>query len=177
MSLRPFYNHVKKNVYVKIFALSKLRNCLTENAAIMLYKHTILSFLEYAAFMLVSCTIDDRRDLQKCQNDALRICAKVRLKDHVRVDDLHAKFKIISLEQRRRLQLLLLMYRKSKDVTMHKCFPRNTRGSRRIVFKTDSYEGSLYKHSPYFVGSKLWNALPQDIIELPDTYTFKDRQL
>ena len=30
----------------------------------------------------------------------------------------------------------------------------------RIVFRTDNYEGVLYKSSPYSVGSKLWNALP-----------------
>ena len=102
MSLRPFYNHVKKNVYVKIFSFAKLRCCLTEHAAIMLYKHTILPFLEYAAFMIIACNIDDRRDLQKCQNDALRICARVSLKDRVRLDEL--QLKIVSLEQRRRIQ-------------------------------------------------------------------------
>ena len=175
MTLRPFFNYVKKNVYVKIFAFSKLRNCLTDYASIMLYKHTILPFLEYAGFMLSACTIDDRQALQKCQNDALRICAKVKLKDRIRIDELHAKFKIVSLEQRRRIQLLSLMYKKSKDVTMHKVFPRNTRVSRRIVFKTDGYQGSLYKRSPYFVGSNLWDKLPLEIIEMPDIYSFKTR--
>ena len=42
MTLRPFYDHVRKNVYVKIFALAKMRDCLTEYAAIMIYKQTIL---------------------------------------------------------------------------------------------------------------------------------------
>ena len=67
------------------------------------------------------------------------------------------------------------MYRKSKDVTMHNVFPRNTRQSNRIVFKTDNYEGPLYKRSPYFVGSKLWNQLPQESIDIPDLYTYKPR--
>ena len=81
----------------------------------------------------------------------------------------------MSLEQRRRSQLLLLMYKKKCDVTMHKVFPRNTRFSRRIVFKTDSKEGALYKRSPYFVGAKLWDSLSLDTIDLPDIYTFKAR--
>ena len=59
---------------------------------------------------------------------------------------------------------------------MHKIVPRHTRQCVRVVFGTDSYEGSLYKRSPYFVGSKFWDALPLDIIELPDVYSFKDRQ-
>ena len=37
MSLRPFYNHVKKNIYVKIFSLLKLSNYLTEHASIIIY--------------------------------------------------------------------------------------------------------------------------------------------
>ena len=47
--------------------------------------------------------------------------------------------------------------------------------SRRIVFKTDDYEGTLYKHSPYFVGAKLWDNLTVDTIELPDVFSFKAR--
>ena len=58
---------------------------------------------------------------------------------------------------------------------MHKVFIRDTRISKRIVFKTDSYEGTLYKQSPYFVGSKLWDGLPTDVIELPDMFSFKAR--
>ena len=45
--------------------------------------------------------------------------------------------------------------------------------SKRIVFKTESYEGTLYKRSPYFVGTKLWNELPKIDIEMPDIFSFK----
>ena len=67
------------------------------------------------------------------------------------------------------------MYRKSKDVTMHKVFARDTRQSKRIVFKTDRYEGIVYKRSPYFIGVKLWDSLTVDTIELPDIFSFKAR--
>ena len=47
---------------------------MTEHASIMIYKLTILPYMEYAGFFsVISCTIDDRRDLQKCKSDALRI--------------------------------------------------------------------------------------------------------
>ena len=49
------------------------------------------------------------------------------------------------------------------------------RRSARTVFKTANYEGSLYKRSPYFVGSKLWDSLSHHDIELPDIYAFKAR--
>ena len=95
--------------------------------------------------MLIPCNIDDRHELKKYQNEVLRKCTKVRLNDRVRIEGLHERCKIDSLEWRRCTQLLLLMYRTySKDIAMHKVFIRNTRISRRIVFKTDSNEDTLY---------------------------------
>ena len=67
-------------------------------------------------------------------------CAKVSLKDHVRLDELHTNFKIVSLKERRRIQLILLMCKESKYVKTHKVFPKDARISRRIVFRTDTYE-------------------------------------
>ena len=64
------------------------------------------------------------------------------------------------------------MYKKSKDISLHKVFVKNTRGSNRIDFKTDQYEGTLYKRSPYFFGAKMWDALPLEDIELPDIFSF-----
>ena len=55
---------------------------------------------------------------------------------------------------------------------MHTFFLRYTR---RIIFKTDAYEGTLYKRSPYFVGTKPWDALPIDVTDIPDVLTFKVR--
>ena len=57
---------------------------------------------------------------------------------------------------------------------MHKVFPRNTRESNRIVFKTDSYKGTLYKRSPYFICAKVWDKLRRDVIELPNIFVFKN---
>ena len=124
--------------------LSKLRNCLNEFAALMMFKHTILPFLVYAGFMLLACSVEDRRDLQICQTDALRICLRVKISDYARMDDLHKRCRIISLEQCRSLQLLILMFKKSKDVTMHNVYPRNTRRSQRIVFR----KGHCTKEAP-----------------------------
>ena len=175
MSLRPFYNYVKKIVHSKLYTFRKIRTYLTEHASIMLYKHMILPFMKYAGFMLLSCNIGDRQELQKCQNEALRICTLDKLTDRVKIDDLHVKCNIISLEQRRRIQLLLLMYKKCKNNELHRVFPRNTRASNRLVFKNDHYEGTLYKRSPYFLGAKMWDELPRADIDLPDIFAFKKR--
>ena len=61
----------------------KISFFLSEHAAIMLYKHMILPFMEYAGFMLLSCNIEDRKELQRWQNDALRVCTLCRLSDRI----------------------------------------------------------------------------------------------
>ena len=81
---------------------------------------------------------------------------------------------VTKAQQRRRQQLLMLMYKKSTNPTMHKVFPRNTRQSTRIVFRTDKYEGGIYKRSPYFVGTKLWDKLPLNVIESPNMFVFRN---
>ena len=175
MNMRSFFNHVKKLVHGKLFIFRKIRPFLTEFSSVMLYKHMILPFIEYAGFMLLSCTLEDRRELQRCQNDALRLCTLSRIADRIKIEDLHVKCNIISLEQCRRIQLLMIMYKKSKDLDLHKKFARNTRVSDRIVFKTDQFEGTLYKRSPYFIGSKMWDSLSKADIDLPDIFSFKKR--
>ena len=134
-----------------------------------------MPYLEYAGFLLIACTKEDRKDLQICQNDAQRTCTGIRLTDRARIDFLHERCKIVSLEQRRRIQLLIMMYRKSKDNTLRKVFIRNTRESTRFTFKTDSFEGALYKRSPYFIGAKMWMDLPIEYLDLPDIYSFRAR--
>ena len=56
-------------------------------------------FLEYAGFRFTACSIGDRCEHQKCQNDQIRI------------EDLHRTCKIVSLEQRGQNQLLQKEYR------------------------------------------------------------------
>ena len=43
------------------------------------------------------------------------------------------------------------------------------------MFRTDNYEGTLYKRSPYFQGCKLWDNMALEYTELPDIFTFKAR--
>ena len=76
-------------------------------------------------------------------------------------------------KQRRHSQLLLLMYKKSCDISLLKVFPRNTRRSTRIAFKTANFESSLYKHSPYFVRAKLLDSMPEDDLGAPDLLRLK----
>ena len=67
----------------------------------------------------------------------VRTCTHVRLPDHVRVDNLHDRCKLTSLEKRHQVQVLLIKYRESKDVSLHKVFHIIQGKVLDFLFKTD----------------------------------------
>ena len=173
MSLSYLVKDIKKKISNRIFGLRKLRRYLTFDAAVLVYKQTILPIIDYAGFLLVTCNKEDRNDFQKLQNDVLRICTMSRLADKVSIVKLHAKCKIISLEQRMRKQLLWLMFILSRDKGFLKVPNRVTRTIDRITFKVPARITPVYERSPYYLGTLLWNELDKTIQEAPNVYAFK----
>ena len=165
MSLSYLLKDINKRLSNKMFMLRKIRNFLTIDAAITVYKQTILPIVDYSGFMLLACNNDQRGDLQKMKNDMLRICCMIRLSDRVSIPELHKKCKIISLEQRMRKQLLWLMFILSRDESFLKVANRVTRNADKIT--------TSYQKSPYYLGTKLWNELSKTVQNAPDVYAFK----
>ena len=99
---------VKRRMENIIFVLSKIRKYIDDKTAILVYKQAVLPLVEYADFVLISCTIGQRYDLHVLQNNALRLCEIYRLSDGIQIDLLHRECSILGLEQRRRNQLLQL---------------------------------------------------------------------
>ena len=156
MSLLPLAKDIKKRISNKIFTLRKIRKYITFDSAVAIYKQTILPIIDYAGFLLVTCTKEVKRDFQILQNDILRISNFCRLSYMIPIEEMHKNCKIISLEQRMRMQLLWLMFILSKDESFLKVHNRVTRNAEKIVFKVPTKILPVYEHSPYYVGSKLW---------------------
>ena len=115
LSFTPNYNMVKRKMEHTIFVLTKIRKYIDKKTAVLIYKQAVLPLVEYAGFVLVSCSIGQKYELQVLQNNALRLCLGYRLLDRVQIDHLHNDCKKIGLEQRWRKQLLRLMYLHSKS--------------------------------------------------------------
>ena len=75
----------------------------------------------------------------------------------IRIDRLHSECEILRLEQRRRKQLLRLMYLHSKVEANMKKPERITRAIMKPVFKTASRCTNKYLNSPLYKGTILWN--------------------
>ena len=79
--------------------LDKLRYLVDKKSVVLIYKQTILPYLDYVGFMMLSCSIGHRKSLQVLQNNALRLCLHYRPIDHVRTQRLHSEAKLQSVEQ------------------------------------------------------------------------------
>ena len=113
--------------------LGKLRYIVDKRSALLIYKQTILPFLDYVGFILLSCNIGLRRDIQKLQNAALRLCLRYRLADRISIQRLHREAKLQSVEQRGLFQLMKLIYGYSKNVNHLKIPRRVTRAGTKII--------------------------------------------
>ena len=78
MNLLSMLTRVKNIISNKIYGLAKIRDLITTQCALTIYKQTILPLFDYSGFVMISCNVSDRMDLQTLQNNALRICFNVR---------------------------------------------------------------------------------------------------
>ena len=115
MLLEPLYKNVCRQVEQKLFMLRKVRRYITTNAGISLYKQMMLPLFDYSGFLLLSCNLGQKRELQRIQNKCIRACLLYNRVEHITIEHLHNEMKIISLEQRRRVQCLILMYKLSNN--------------------------------------------------------------
>ena len=169
MLLEPLYKHVCRLVEQKLFMLRKIRRHITNFAAISLYKQMILPLFDYSAFLLLSCNIGQKKELQCLQNSCIRTCLLYNRIEHITIERLHGGMKLVSLEQRRHMQCLNLMYRLSKKEVYIKNIDVNTRGNVKTKLRLMTKCSSKYIGSPLYRGATLWD---KDIQVLPHAKYF-----
>ena len=97
----------------------------------------------------------------------------------ISIEQIHTESKMISIEQRLQKQLLWLMYLLSKHEKYIKVPARNTRIANKVNFIVPAKITRIYEHSPYYIGTKLWDNLPETTQKADNIYMFKrliDRQ-
>ena len=175
MSMVPEYKAVYRKVEHKIFLLGKLRYFIDKRAALLVYKQAILPFLDYAGFILISCGKGQKKDIQILQNNALRMCLRYRIVDHVTIDQLHREANLQSLEQRRFFQVLKLLYDCSKDIKYLKITANRTRAETKVVFDIPSKCTTAFLNSLFYKGTQIWNILSGDVQRAMNIDVFSKR--
>ena len=97
----------------------------------------------------------------------------MRLTDRISRIELHKDANLLSLEQRREIQLYNLTYKLSKKGIARKVTNINTRNQQKYVFKTNVRIRKEYEKSPYFIGTQLWDKLPKETKFVNDIFEFK----
>ena len=174
MSLKPLLSHVKKITTTKIKTLYKIRKYIDTPGALAIYKQMILPLLDYSSFLLLACPKTDREDMQIIQNNALRLCNDVRLSDRITLIEIHSRANLLSLEQRRCIQLLSLLFRHGQSNENVSEIPaRNTRAATIRKYKTEIYKNSKYKNSLYYKAAKYGDTLPRHIRDIQTVHELK----
>ena len=83
------------------------------------------------------------------QNHALRICLGTGIRT-VSVDDLHSQAEVELLERRRKVQLLMIMWKKGHGGEAIEQANVCTRGDLKIRFRKRRAKTSFYQKSPYY---------------------------
>ena len=163
MTLLPLLTRLKNSITGKIYSLVKIRDLITTKCALAIYKQTILPLFDYSGFVTLSCNVSDRMDLQTLQNNALRVSFNVRLRDRIAIKGMHNRANLLSLEQRRQVQVLCLMFIfKNRHQNVRRIYNRATRAANNFSFIRERYNCTKYRSSPYYKGSLLWDKLPPD---------------
>ena len=165
--LEPLYKNVCRQIEQKLFMLRKVCRYITTYAAISLYKQMILPLLDYSGFLLLSCNLGQKRELQRIQNKCIRTCLLYNRVDHITIEQMQNEMKIVSLEQRRQIQTLTLMYRLIKNPKYIKHTDVNTRGNVKKKFSLKTKCMHKYLNSPLYRGASLWDELDKNVQDLP----------
>ena len=163
LTLENEYKVLYRKVERKVYMLGKLRYYIDKATALLVYKQAVLPYFDYSGFLLLSATQKQIKDLQTLQNNALRICLRYNLVDRVSEERLHNEALLQKLEQRRKKQLMKLMYYQSKNVKNVKKSERQTRAADKIVFKIPGKCNTKFLNSTYYIGAQLWNDLTLNV--------------
>ena len=145
---------------------------MNEDISLRIYRVMISPVIEYCSFYVGGGHVAELQKLQRMQNQALRVCCKKRVRD-VSIEQLHRISKVETLDRRRKLQLLAIMWKKAHGGQAIEQANIRTRGDLKIRFAKRRAKQSFYQKSPYYRGVTLWDNLDKDVQKLPTKEKFK----
>lgn len=150
----------------KLYWLSKIRKYISHHTAVQLYKSLIMSKLLYGCVFYYNAPLIARKQLQKIQNKALRICF---LADRYTSNlTLHREAKVLPLVLRSKLEMYKLMYRESRRAWAEKendnIAPMyTTRAQNAFPLIAETPRTNRFLTSISYQGPKTWLELTSDL--------------
>ena len=176
LNMDIYVKNVYRKINYKVYMFSKIRSYITTYAANMIYKQTIVPYLDYASFLMDSAHQYSLSLLDKIHHRCMRIIEYKKPKDRDKnLQNLMNTFRIQNIRQRRKIQLLTFMFNQSKFQTNLKMErpDRVLRNSNKIKFKEKFTRKTTVLNSPLYRGYALWNDLPEDVQKIGSLSKFK----
>ena len=116
LDMNNYVHNVYKKANYKVYMFSKIRKYITKFAAIMIYKQTILPYMDYCSFVMDSACQYSLSKLDKIQKRSIRLIEYKTRKDQRKdINILLKEYYIQPIRERRVQQLLCFIYQESKN--------------------------------------------------------------
>lgn len=151
----------------------KIRLSLSLKAAIAVLKAKFVSYIDYILFFSYLFSKKDFKRLQVLQNHCIR--SAFCLPKMTNVDSQHSKLRLLHLENRRYLSLMIYMHRQAHylpEATIRSSVTY-TRSSLKRNFPITRASCCRFEKSHFNQGKLLWNDLPLETQRIVDPYMFK----
>ena len=163
-----------RTISQKFYMFKKIKYFLTKKAKLDVVKAMLLSYFTYSNIFYGICNEEDKGDLQKLQNSILRSALDINNPREISIVNLHIETNSLLLEKRRKLQLLVAIYKAVNNNSVRlKENVRNLRMFDGLVVQLEHPNSIKYMKTPLYSGGELWNGLPAHIRNLQDIEKFK----
>lgn len=173
LDFKPLLQETIKSVRHKIYLFNKVRSCITQKTAPIIYKSKILPYIDYGDVLYNEVDQTQTKKLQTLQNRAIRIAH--RLSNRTNVDEKHITHKLLHVENRRIVHLLTYMHSIRDTSNLIDTRSLSTRQHDGRVFQLVFPKSTWFKKSFLYQGIKKWNQLPNDFRCIDDPNSFKSR--
>ena len=176
-SLLNFNSHIDnccKIVSHKLYLLSKIRQFITQETCVRIYKSMVVPLFDYGDIIYSGTNDKNLFRLQKLQNRGLRIC--INTQEYMSRVQLHQCCMVFPLKSRRKVNLRKYMFKQKTNLDI--VVNRNIRTRRHdaVIFETSIPNLELFKKSTIYRGIIEWNELPVIVRNINSFLEFKTLQ-
>ena len=166
LKFEKFLSNTIHKVNGRLVTLARIRKLLDARTCLLIYKQTILPILDYVSVLINSSTQRKIAKLQPLQNRAIRIVKK--LSGYISTNEmkkLHNDLNLKWLDYRRKMFMLKMMYKLSKDENNVEQYRPEMllRTGPKVKMKIVFTNKERVLRSPYYVCNRLWDKLDSSV--------------
>ena len=154
----------------KLYILSKVRQYLTKESAILIYKSMILPYFDYGDIVYMFSSKNELDKMERLQERCINICTTTYGKDNIK--NIRSTYKLPTLERRRKCHINNFMYKRNTNIENidNEIIRTRSKSAKKFVVNKPNLEA--YKRSIIYSGEVSWNTLKSETknVEIFDAF-------